>query len=57
MRCVLPILACLAIPLPAWAQCGGSFSGFVKGLQSEAVSRGYDAGDARNFFANVSQDP
>ena len=42
---------------PAMAACGGSFSGFVSKLKSEAVSQGYDKQTVNRFFANVAQDP
>ena len=57
MRFVLPILLLLFAPISAAAQCGGSFSGFVAGLASEASERGYDRGTVQRFFGVVQQDP
>ncbi|MEP4196583.1 MAG: lytic murein transglycosylase [Aliishimia sp.] len=56
MRYVLPLVALLIAPLPAWAQCGGNFSGFVNSLASEAQSRGYDKNTVQNFFSGVRKD-
>ncbi len=36
--------------------CGGSFSGFVNDLKSEAVSKGHDVTSVDRFFATVRQD-
>ncbi|MFC3613893.1 lytic murein transglycosylase [Lutimaribacter marinistellae] len=41
---------------PAFAQCGGSFPGFIDGLKSEAVSRGHDPAAVERFFRGVQQD-
>ncbi|MEM6728917.1 MAG: lytic murein transglycosylase [Pseudomonadota bacterium] len=41
----------------AAAQCGGSFSSFVQGLKSEAVSRGQSQSTVDRFFQGVRQDP
>lgn len=41
----------------ATAQCGGSFSSFVAGLKSEAVSKGHAQGTVNKFFASVQHDP
>lgn len=46
----------LALGTPAFAQCGGSFSGFVKGLATEAAQRGYDQATISRFFDGVRQD-
>ncbi len=37
--------------------CGGSFSGFINGLKSEAVSMGHSQNTVNKFFASVAQDP
>lgn len=37
--------------------CGGSFSGFVNGLKSEAVAMGHSQNTVNNFFASATQDP
>ncbi|NBD30904.1 MAG: lytic murein transglycosylase [Alphaproteobacteria bacterium] len=43
---------------PALAQpCGGSFSGFIDQLRSEAVTRGHDPATVDRFFSTVRQDP
>ncbi len=40
----------------AMAQCGGSFSGFVDGLKSEALAAGYSRATVDGFFQGVQQD-
>ncbi|MBE1285880.1 MAG: lytic murein transglycosylase [Rhodobacteraceae bacterium] len=53
----IPVLLALALTTgPALAQCGGSFSSFVSGLKSEALSRGYDKALVDSFFSGVQQD-
>lgn len=47
----------LTTPLPALAACGGSFSGFVADLKSEAVARGHDRATVDRFFSSVRQSP
>ncbi len=50
--------AALAAAVQAGAQdvpCGGSFSGFVRDLQAEAVARGHDQAAAERFFAGITQ--
>lgn len=37
--------------------CGGSFSGFVKGLKTQAISMGHSQSSVNNFFASVAKDP
>lgn len=39
------------------ATCGGSFSGFVQGLQQEAIANGHSPQTVKRFFASVTQDP
>lgn len=52
------LFALCLLPLPAFAQqCGGSFSGFVDTLKSEARAKGYSAKVTNGFFAGVRQDP
>lgn len=47
----------LTCATPAFAQqCGGSFSGFVQGLRTEATQKGYDSATINAFFAPVRQD-
>jgi membrane-bound lytic murein transglycosylase B len=41
----------------AHAACGGSFSGFVKGLKTEAAAQGIRPSVADAFFRTVRQDP
>ncbi len=53
---LLPALILALAPQAALADCGGSFDGFVRGLSSEARSRGYDAGLVGSFFNGVRQD-
>lgn len=36
--------------------CGGSFSGFINGLKSEAVSLGHSQNTVNKFFASAAQD-
>jgi lytic murein transglycosylase len=38
------------------AECGGGFAEFVKGLKSEAKSRGFKSQDINAFFNGVAQD-
>ncbi|MEP2716794.1 lytic murein transglycosylase [Pseudophaeobacter sp.] len=55
---ILPLaLAALLMPATAFAQCGGSFSNFVKSLKSEAVTAGYDTATVNGFFQGAKQDP
>ena len=57
MRFLSTILALsLMTSGPLAAQCGGSFSGFVKGLKTEAKSRGFKSKDINTFFNGVAQD-
>lgn len=49
-------VACL-LPISAFAQCGGSFSGFVKDLKREAIGAGHNAATTKAFFKGVKQDP
>lgn len=56
MRFLLPLIFGLAAPVAGLAQCGGSFSGFVKTLSQDAVQKGYDPQTVGAFFANVRQD-
>lgn len=39
------------------ASCGGSFSGFVQGLQQEAIAKGHGPQTVKRFFTSVAQDP
>lgn len=53
---VLFAAAFLGLPSAGWAKCGGNFADFVKEMQSEARSKGYDAATVDRFFANVRVD-
>ncbi|MCP9482354.1 lytic murein transglycosylase [Shimia sp. CNT1-13L.2] len=58
MRIALTLAAlALSTQTALAAQCGGSFSGFVQDMKSEAVAKGYKQGLVNKFFANVKQDP
>jgi len=52
----LALAACL-LPASVFAQCGGSFSGFVKDLKREAINSGHNAATTKAFFKSVKQDP
>lgn len=58
MRLSLTLSALLLSASTALAAptCGGSFSGFVQGLQDEAIAKGHDATTVKRFFAGVQQD-
>lgn len=57
-RYLLAASLALAPHLPfADTPCGGSFSSFVEGLKTEAVSAGIAPRTADAFFASVRQDP
>jgi len=57
MRFLPPLAAALFLSAPAFADCGGSFSGFVGGLKSEAVQAGHNPASVDAFFRGVQQDP
>ncbi|MDH5453633.1 MAG: lytic murein transglycosylase [Paracoccaceae bacterium] len=44
------------LPQVGLAECGGEFSNFVRGLKSEAISRGHAQKRVDTFFATVQQD-
>ncbi|MFK7938424.1 MAG: lytic murein transglycosylase [Roseovarius sp.] len=56
MRLFIALTTFLLSTGMAVAQCGGSFSNFVNGMKSEAVSRGHDAATVNQFFASVRAD-
>lgn len=57
MRLLSAALVAATLALPAQAQqCGGSFSAFVQGLQSEAIASGIPADTVAAFFRGVEQD-
>lgn len=49
-------VALFAFPSVGFAKCGGAFSDFVKEMQGEARSKGYDTALVDRFFANVRSD-
>ncbi len=57
MRSLFLAAALCAAPVIAFANCGGSFSAFVKDLKAEAVAEGVDPATADRFFASLRQDP
>ncbi len=53
-------IAALAVTVSgcaAYAQCGGSFSGFVNEMKQEAIAQGHAKATVDQFFASVRQDP
>lgn len=46
----------LAVPATAQSGCGGSWSSFIAGLRSEAISNGVPASTADRFFSQLRQD-
>ena len=57
MRLFLLSLPFLCLSMPALAACGGSFSDFLKGLESEAVSQhGIAPQTAASFLKGIRQD-
>ncbi|MDJ0993609.1 MAG: lytic murein transglycosylase [Dinoroseobacter sp.] len=56
MRFALAFTLSLFAAGTALAQCGGSFSSFVDGLKSEAVSKGHDSATVDAFFRTAQQD-
>ena len=56
MRLLSGLLAAALLTSPAYAQCGGGFNAFVKGLKSEAVQQGFDRATVNAFFKGVQQD-
>ncbi|MBT0959509.1 lytic murein transglycosylase [Alphaproteobacteria bacterium KMM 3653] len=56
---LVPAAAALTLLLsaaPALAKCGGSFSNFLKGVKSEAVSKGHAPATVDRFLASARQD-
>ena len=56
MRLLPTVLAAITAASPLFAQCGGSFSSFVNGLEEEAISRGHDPATVNAFFDSARQD-
>ncbi|WP_298841830.1 lytic murein transglycosylase [uncultured Roseobacter sp.] len=55
MRLTTAALVALLTTGTAALACGGSFSGFVDGLRSEAEARGHSKDSTRRFFAGIRQ--
>ncbi|WP_171236174.1 lytic murein transglycosylase [Ruegeria sp. HKCCA6837] len=56
MRLLSGLIAAALFASPAFAQCGGGFNSFVKGLKTEAVQQGFDKSTVNAFFKGVHQD-
>ncbi|NOE35461.1 lytic murein transglycosylase [Ruegeria sp. HKCCD7318] len=56
MRLLSGLIAAALFASPAFAQCGGGFNSFVKGLKTEAVQQGFDKSTVNAFFKGVQQD-
>lgn len=56
MRFLFAFVAATLLTSPAFAQCGGGFNGFVKGLKAEAIQQGFDKSTVNAFFKGVQQD-
>ncbi|MGY3437227.1 MULTISPECIES: lytic murein transglycosylase [unclassified Marinovum] len=54
---VLAFVVALASPAIAQTTCGGSFSDFLSGVKSEAVSKGHDGASVDAFLRSVRHDP
>ncbi|MEM9852677.1 MAG: lytic murein transglycosylase, partial [Pseudomonadota bacterium] len=54
---IAALLVALFLALPAWAQCGGSWSAFLAGVKADATARGVPAATADRFLAGARQDP
>ena len=57
MRIVPWTMSLVLLAGGALAECGGSFSGFVNGLKSEAIAKGHSQSTVDAFFRGVKQDP
>jgi lytic murein transglycosylase len=57
MRLFPALAVALVISTQAFAQCDGSFSGFVSDLKAEAVQLGHDRATVDAFFRTVKKDP
>ncbi|MGB1235053.1 MAG: lytic murein transglycosylase [Planktomarina sp.] len=55
-RLFLTTAAAILSATTAFAQCGGSFSGFVASLAAEARSKGHSDAAIQSFFRGVAQD-
>ncbi|NOD94990.1 lytic murein transglycosylase [Ruegeria sp. HKCCD4884] len=56
MRFLSGLVAAALLASPAFAQCGGGFNSFVKGLKTEAMQQGFDKSTVNAFFKGVQQD-
>ncbi|WP_424832623.1 lytic murein transglycosylase [Ruegeria sp.] len=56
MRFFSGLLVATLLASPAFAQCGGNFNSFVKGLKAEAAQQGFDKSTVNAFFKGVQQD-
>ena len=56
MRLLSAVMTTILLAAPAHAACGGSFSGFLSGLKSEAVARGHEQSTVDRFFASAQLD-
>lgn len=56
MRLFAGLLASLFLTSPGFAQCGGSFDGFVDGLRAEAIAAGHAPATVDAFFRNARLD-
>lgn len=57
MRFFPSVAALVLAASPAFADCGGTFSSFVKGLRAEATAAGHAKPTVKAFFAGVKQNP
>jgi len=57
MRLFPALVAALLFSSPVFAKCGGSFSGFVSDLKTEAIAAGHDKTTVDTFFRNVKKNP
>jgi membrane-bound lytic murein transglycosylase B len=56
MRLIPLALALSLLPAIAAAKCGGSYSEFVTGMKTEAVTMGHDPATVNRFFRSIRQD-
>jgi len=54
---VFAVMLSAFAPAQAFAECGGEFGAFVKGLKKEAVARGFPRSFTNKFFRSVEFDP
>ena len=51
------LILALSITSASGESCGGNFDVFVRGLQVEALEKGYSRSEVDQFFASATQDP